>query len=69
MGKFIIEGNHPLTGEIYVSGNKNAALPILAATVLTDDLCILENVPEIRDVKAMFALLEDLGKKVKRIKG
>ncbi len=68
MGKFIIEGKHPLSGDIYVSGNKNAALPIIAATVLTDDTCVLENIPEIRDVKAMFALLKDLGKEVKRIK-
>ena len=45
MGKFIIEGKRPLTGEIDVSGNKNAARPIIAATVLTDDLCVLENVP------------------------
>jgi len=68
MGKFIIKGKQPLMGDIHVSGNKNAALPIIAATVLTDETCVLENVPEIRDVKAMFALLEDLGKRVERIK-
>lgn len=68
MGKFIIEGNRSLAGEIQVSGNKNAALPIIAATILTDDLCVLENVPEIRDVMAMFTLLRNLGKKVQRIK-
>ncbi len=68
MGKFIIEGNRSLAGEIQVSGNKNAALPIIAATILTDDLCVLENVPEIRDVTAMFTLLTNLGKKVERIK-
>ncbi len=68
MGKFIIEGNRSLAGEIQVSGNKNAALPIIAATILTVDLCVLENVPEIRDVTAMFTLLTNLGKKVERIK-
>lgn len=67
MAKFIIEGNYPLNGEITVAGNKNAALPIIAATVLTDEECILENVPEIRDVQAMLSLLRDLGKTVDRV--
>ncbi len=64
MSKFNIIGGTPLQGEISVSGNKNAALPIIAATVLTDEDCILHNVPQILDVKAMFAILEDLGKTV-----
>jgi UDP-N-acetylglucosamine 1-carboxyvinyltransferase len=66
MSKFVIEGGKPLTGEIYVAGNKNAALPIIAATVLTDETCILENLPEIRDVHVMLELLKDIGKSVVR---
>ena len=66
MSKFIIEGGKPLKGEIKASGNKNAALPIIAATVLTDEECILENMPNIRDVQAMFDILRDRGKTVER---
>ena len=66
MSKFIIEGGKPLNGEIYIAGNKNAALPIIAATVLTDETCVLENLPEIRDVQVMLELLKDIGKKVER---
>jgi UDP-N-acetylglucosamine 1-carboxyvinyltransferase len=64
MAKFIIEGKHHLQGEITVAGNKNAALPIIAATVLTDELCIIENLPEISDVKIMLDILKHLEKKV-----
>ncbi len=64
MSKFIIKGGTPLKGEITISGNKNAALPIIAATVLTDEDCTLTNVPDILDVKAMFNILENLGKTV-----
>lgn len=66
MSKFLIEGGKQLTGEIYVAGNKNAALPIIAATVLTDETCILENLPEIKDVQVMLELLKDVGKKVEK---
>ena len=48
--KLIIEGGRPLTGEVEVSGSKNASLPILAATLLTDDPCDLGYVPRLRDV-------------------
>lgn len=61
MEKFIIEGRHPLHGEVTPSGNKNAALPLLAACLLTDEPVVLKNVPEIGDVAAMRALLESLG--------
>ncbi len=67
MSKFIIEGGKTLSGEITVAGNKNAALPIIAATILTDEECILENVPDIRDVQAMFAIALDIGKKIEKI--
>jgi UDP-N-acetylglucosamine 1-carboxyvinyltransferase len=61
MEKFVIEGGVPLSGTITPAGNKNAALPILAACLLTDDEVILRNVPRISDVDAMVALLEGLG--------
>ncbi len=61
MEKFIIEGGVPLHGEITPGGNKNAALPLLAACLLTDEPVILHNVPAIGDVRAMQALLESLG--------
>jgi UDP-N-acetylglucosamine 1-carboxyvinyltransferase len=59
--RFVIEGGHSLAGTIVPSGNKNAALPILAACLLTDDELVLDNVPDIVDVRVMLALLEHLG--------
>jgi UDP-N-acetylglucosamine 1-carboxyvinyltransferase len=61
MEKFIIEGGHPLHGEVTPAGNKNAALPLLAACLLTDEPVVLRNVPDILDVRTMRALLESLG--------
>ena len=61
MSSFVIEGGRPLAGEVQIAGNKNAALPMLAATLLTDEAVTLENVPEIRDVLTMQAVLADLG--------
>jgi UDP-N-acetylglucosamine 1-carboxyvinyltransferase len=64
MEKFVIEGGAPLSGTVLPAGNKNAALPILAACVLTEDEVVLRNVPRIRDVEAMLDLLRDLGVRV-----
>jgi UDP-N-acetylglucosamine 1-carboxyvinyltransferase len=64
MEKFIIQGGVPLSGEILPAGNKNAALPILAACLLTDEELLIRNVPRIRDVESMLRLLELLGVKV-----
>lgn len=61
MEQFAIEGGIPLHGEMTPSGNKNAALPLLAACILTDQPIILRHVPDIGDVKAMRKLLESLG--------
>ncbi len=61
---FEIEGGMPLRGEITPSGNKNAALPALAATLLTDEPVILRNLPAIRDVQTMGELLQSLGAEV-----
>ena len=64
MEKLIIGGRNPLNGEIIPSGNKNAALPLLAACLLTDEPVILHNLPEIKDVATMRLLLESLGVKI-----
>jgi UDP-N-acetylglucosamine 1-carboxyvinyltransferase len=64
MEKFVIQGGSPLSGEIVAAGNKNAALPILAACLLTDEELVLRNVPRIRDTETQVGLLELLGVKV-----
>jgi UDP-N-acetylglucosamine 1-carboxyvinyltransferase len=61
MESFVIEGGRPLSGTVQVAGNKNAALPIIAAALLTDEPVTLRNVPAIRDVATMLDLLVDLG--------
>lgn len=61
MASFIIEGGKPLIGSVTVSGNKNAVLPGMAASLLTDEEVLLENVPRISDVRTMGLLLQDLG--------
>ncbi|MBD3278145.1 MAG: UDP-N-acetylglucosamine 1-carboxyvinyltransferase [Candidatus Aegiribacteria sp.] len=58
---YVVEGGFPLSGVLKPSGSKNAALPILSATLLTDQDVVLRNVPDIRDVRAMIKLLESLG--------
>ena len=58
MAKFEIIGNAKLSGEVKIAGNKNAVLPIMAACLLTEDTCTLENVPLISDVVHMAKLLE-----------
>lgn len=67
MEKFIINGGIPLSGEITPSGNKNAALPLMAACLLTDEPVILRNVPDILDVRAMVRLLESLNVKIEHL--
>jgi UDP-N-acetylglucosamine 1-carboxyvinyltransferase len=64
MDTFLIEGGHPLSGEITVAGNKNAALPLLAATLLSEEPVTLGNVPNIRDVRVLKRLLQHLGCRV-----
>jgi UDP-N-acetylglucosamine 1-carboxyvinyltransferase len=59
--RFLVHGGRPLRGTVRPAGNKNAALPILAATLLADGPVELENIPRIRDVETMLALLVDLG--------
>lgn len=66
MEKYIIEGGNRLEGMISISGSKNAALPIIAATILNSGISIIENCPDIHDVKMMFTILEELGAKIER---
>lgn len=67
MGAFVIEGGYPLKGTVTPSGNKNAALPLLAACLLTEEPVILHNVPDIGDVRTMRRLLESLGVSIDEI--
>lgn len=64
MDEFVIDGGRRLRGTYQVNGSKNSALPILLATLLTDEDCVLDNVPRLRDIRTTFRLLETLGKKV-----
>src|ERR671936_1101890 len=64
MEKFVIEGGTPLSGTVVPAGNKNAALPVLAASLLTDEELVLRGIPRIRDVEAMLELLRRLGVRV-----
>jgi UDP-N-acetylglucosamine 1-carboxyvinyltransferase len=67
MSRLVVEGGRRLCGAVAVEGNKNAALPLLAACLLTSEECVLENVPRIRDVEAMCRLLQGLGAEVEGI--
>lgn len=64
MDSFVVKGGRRLKGKVRVSGSKNSALPCLFATLLTDEVCVLENVPDLQDIRTAFRLLERLGKKV-----
>ncbi len=67
MEKYVIKGGNALEGEVTIAGAKNAALGILAAAVLTDDDCIIENVPYVEDTKVLLRAIEAIGAKVKYI--
>src|SRR5262245_11120195 len=64
MSTLLIEGGHRLEGRVAVEGNKNSALPLLAACLLTGEECVLTNVPRIGDVEVMARLLLDIGAEV-----
>ena len=64
MSKFIIKGGKKLEGEVKISGSKNAALPIIAATILNAGITTLYNVPNIQDVQTMFEIIKCIGGKV-----
>jgi len=64
MDKFVIRGGNPLVGTVRISGAKNAALPAMAAALLTDEPVVLENIPEVRDIQTMRKLLVEMGGEV-----
>ncbi len=64
--QYVIEGGFPLKGRIKASGNKNSALPCLAATLLTDQPVVLRNLPDIEDVRVMIEILKVLGSAVEK---
>lgn len=66
MSKFIIEGGKRLDGEVQISGSKNAALPIIAATILNKGKTVLYNVPDIQDVHTMFEIIQKIGGKINK---
>jgi UDP-N-acetylglucosamine 1-carboxyvinyltransferase len=69
MDKILIHGGHPLSGSIKVSGSKNSSLPILAATLLTPEPCVVHGVPDLSDTHYMLQILTHLGAQVERASG
>ena len=65
MNQYIINGNHPLFGEVTISGAKNAAVAIIPAALMVDGVCRIENIPQISDVTLLFSILDELGAKVR----
>ena len=66
MAKFLVQKSAPLRGEVKISGSKNAVLPIMAAALLTEEKCVIKDVPALRDVDVMCRLLESLGANVEK---
>ena len=69
MDKILVHGGFPLSGSIKISGSKNSALPIMAATLLTRDPCVLHRVPDLSDTNYMLQILMHLGADVERASG
>lgn len=67
MSKFAVRGGHPLSGTVTISGMKNAALPILYACVLIEGKCVIENVPDVRDINMSVDILRDLGAVINKV--
>ena len=57
MAKILVNNSGPLHGEVWISGAKNSVLPLLAATIMTDDTCVIEDVPDLADVSVMKKML------------
>ena len=67
MAAFMVEGGYPLQGEARVSGAKNAALPILAASLMTDETVLIENMPDVRDTNILLDAMAGIGTHVERV--
>ena len=64
MAKYIVKQSGPLRGEVQISGAKNAVLPLMAATLLSEEECVIRDVPQLRDVSLMKELLTSLGSEI-----
>lgn len=67
MERYIIKGGTPLVGEVGISGAKNAALAIVAAAIMTEDKVVIDNLPDVRDIKVLLESIEEIGAKINRI--
>lgn len=66
MNQYIVKGGNPLVGEVVIGGAKNAALGILAAAIMTDGECHIDNMPDVRDINVLLQAMEEIGARVKR---
>ena len=67
MEQYIIKGGRPLRGEVSISGAKNAALPLLAAAIMTDETVMIDNLPDVRDIGVLLQAIESIGVMVERV--
>ena len=67
MEQYIMKGGNPLVGEVYISGAKNAALGILAASIMTDEDVVIDNLPDVRDINVLLEAIAEIGASEERI--
>ena len=67
MEQYIMKGGNPLKGEVTISGAKNAALGILAASIMTDETVTLENLPNVRDIRVLLQAIQEIGARVEYV--
>ncbi len=67
MEQYVIKGGNPLAGEVEIGGAKNAALAILAASIMTNENVLVENLPDVRDVNVLLNAMTQIGAKVERL--
>ena len=66
MEQYVIKGGNPLVGEVEIAGAKNAALPVLAAAVMTDGKCMIDNMPDVRDINVLLQAMQEIGADIDR---
>ena len=67
MEQYAIRGGNPLVGEVEIGGAKNAALPILAASTMTDETVYIDNIPDVRDINVLLEAIQKIGAVVERV--
>ena len=67
MEQYVIKGGNPLVGEVEIGGAKNAALAILAAAIMTDEMVYIENLPDVRDINVLLEAIKEIGAVVERV--